>query len=86
MRRLAGVDALFLYSETQTQHMHTLKVGIVDPSSDPDGYSFERDKEKQDANANHDPSHSIASNQTRRFLVFWIVTQPAGQPKRGGGR
>jgi diacylglycerol O-acyltransferase len=46
MRRLAGVDALFLYNETPTQHMHTLKVGIIDPSQNPDGYSFEHDKEK----------------------------------------
>ncbi len=46
MRRLAGVDALFLYNETPTQHMHTLKVGIIDPSHNPDGYSFQHDKEK----------------------------------------
>jgi len=46
MRRLAGVDALFLYNETPTQHMHTLKVGIIDPSHNPDGYSFHHDKEK----------------------------------------
>jgi WS/DGAT/MGAT family acyltransferase len=46
MRRLAGVDALFLYNETPTQHMHTLKVGIIDPSGNPDGYCFEHEKEK----------------------------------------
>ena len=46
MRRLAGVDALFLYNETPTQHMHTLKVGIIDPRRNPDGYSFEHDKAK----------------------------------------
>jgi WS/DGAT/MGAT family acyltransferase len=46
MRRLAGVDALFLYNETPTQHMHTLKVGILDPSANPEGYSFEHEKEK----------------------------------------
>jgi WS/DGAT/MGAT family acyltransferase len=46
MRRLAGVDALFLYNETPTQHMHTLKVGFIDPSGNPEGYSFEHEKEK----------------------------------------
>jgi WS/DGAT/MGAT family acyltransferase len=46
MRRLAGVDALFLYNETPTQHMHTLKVAIIDPSENPEGYSFEHEKEK----------------------------------------
>jgi WS/DGAT/MGAT family acyltransferase len=46
MHRLAGVDALFLYNETPTQHMHTLKVGIIDPSPNPEGYSFHHDQEK----------------------------------------
>lgn len=46
MRRLHGADALFLYSETPSQHMHTLKIGILDPSGIPDGYSFEHEKEK----------------------------------------
>jgi WS/DGAT/MGAT family acyltransferase len=46
MRRLSGIDALFLYNETPTQHMHTLKVGIIDPSENPEGYSFAHEKEK----------------------------------------
>jgi diacylglycerol O-acyltransferase len=40
MRRLNGVDALMLYSETPEIHMHTLKIGILDVSG-VDGYSFE---------------------------------------------
>lgn len=40
MKRLNGVDALMLYSETPSIHMHTLKVGILDVSA-VDGYSFE---------------------------------------------
>jgi diacylglycerol O-acyltransferase len=44
MHRLHGADALFLYSETPTQHMHTLKIGIHDPGAA--GYSFEHEKEK----------------------------------------
>jgi diacylglycerol O-acyltransferase len=39
--RLPGVDAGFLYMETPTQHMHTLKVSYLDVSSVPGGYSFE---------------------------------------------
>ncbi|MDT7549277.1 MAG: diacylglycerol O-acyltransferase / wax synthase, partial [Actinomycetota bacterium] len=39
--RLPGVDAGFLYMETPTQHMHTLKVSFLDVSSVPGGYSFE---------------------------------------------
>ncbi|MEO3757356.1 wax ester/triacylglycerol synthase family O-acyltransferase [Mycobacterium sp. B14F4] len=40
MKRLNGVDALMLYSETPSIHMHTLKVGILDVSA-VDGYDFE---------------------------------------------
>ena len=40
MKRLNGVDALMLYSETPSIHMHTLKIGILDVS-EVDGYSFE---------------------------------------------
>ena len=40
MRRLNGVDALMLYSETPEIHMHTLKIGVLDVSG-VDGYSFE---------------------------------------------
>lgn len=37
---MPGVDAGFLYMETPTLHMHTLKVSIVDVSEVPGGYSF----------------------------------------------
>ena len=45
MQRLTGQDAGFLYNETPTQHMHTLKISVLDPSTIPGGYSFERVKE-----------------------------------------
>lgn len=40
--RLAGVDAGFLYMETPSQHMHTLKIALVDTSSVPGGYTPQR--------------------------------------------
>ncbi|MGZ8746212.1 MAG: WS/DGAT/MGAT family O-acyltransferase [Mycobacterium sp.] len=40
MKRLNGVDALMLYSETPEIHMHTLKIGVLDVSG-VDGFSFE---------------------------------------------
>ena len=40
MRRLNGVDALMLYSETPEIHMHTLKIGVLDVSG-VDGYNFD---------------------------------------------
>ena len=40
MKRLNGVDALMLYSETPEIHMHTLKIGVLDVSG-VDGFSFD---------------------------------------------
>jgi diacylglycerol O-acyltransferase len=42
VERLSGLDAGFLYMETPRQHMHTLKIAVVDPSTAPGGYSFDR--------------------------------------------
>lgn len=40
MKRLNGVDAMMLYSETPEIHMHTLKIGVLDVSQIPD-YDFD---------------------------------------------
>ena len=45
MERLTGLDAGFLYMETPTLHMHTLKISVVDPSQIPGGYTFGRFKQ-----------------------------------------
>jgi diacylglycerol O-acyltransferase / wax synthase len=42
VQRLRGIDAGFLYMETPTLHMHTLKIAVVDPSGVPGGYTFAR--------------------------------------------
>ncbi len=42
MERLSGLDASFLYLETPTLHMHVSMAVVVDPSSIPGGYRFER--------------------------------------------
>jgi len=41
MKRLDGMDAMFLHTETATQFMHTLKVAIYDPPEEGHSYSFE---------------------------------------------
>ena len=41
MQPMVGLDAKFLYSETSTTHMHTLKVAVFDMSGVPGGYSYE---------------------------------------------
>ena len=42
MQRMPGIDAGFLYMETPTLHMHTLKISYLDTSTVPGGYSFAR--------------------------------------------
>jgi len=43
MERLTGIDASFLYMETPTVHMHTIKVAVLRPAPEVD-YSIERVK------------------------------------------
>jgi diacylglycerol O-acyltransferase len=42
MERLSGLDASFLYLESPAQLMHVCGVLLLDPSTVPGGYSFER--------------------------------------------
>jgi len=42
MERLSGMDALFLYAESPTQHMHVTMCAVLDPTEMPGGYSFDR--------------------------------------------
>jgi diacylglycerol O-acyltransferase len=42
VERLTGLDASFLYNETPTLHMHTLKYTVLDVSTVPGGYDFAR--------------------------------------------
>lgn len=42
---MSGLDATYLYTETPSLHMHTLKIGVLDVAQVPGGYSFERFKE-----------------------------------------
>jgi len=40
--RLAGLDALFLYVETEAMPMHVAMCAVLDPSTVPGGYTFEK--------------------------------------------
>jgi len=42
MRRLSGMDVMMLFSERGPNYNHTFKISILDPSDDPEGWSFER--------------------------------------------
>lgn len=42
MRQMSGQDAAFLYAETPNWHMHVSGLIVIDPSTNPDGWSFDR--------------------------------------------
>jgi diacylglycerol O-acyltransferase / wax synthase len=42
MQRLTGLDATFLYMETATTPMHVSSLMVLDPSTSPDEFSFEK--------------------------------------------
>lgn len=67
MERLTGLDATFLYFETPTQHLHVCAVFVVDPSTMPGGYSFEKIKHMLDTRLDLVPPfrrrlHSVPMN------------------------
>ena len=41
MRQLSGVDALHVLEETKNQHMHTIKIAVLDPGADPSAVSLD---------------------------------------------
>jgi diacylglycerol O-acyltransferase len=55
MDRLSGLDASFLYLETPAQLMHVCGVIVLDPSTMPDGYSFDRLRAEIDSSVNNVP-------------------------------
>ncbi len=42
MKRMGGVDSMMLQMETPRAYQHTFKVAILDPSTDPEGWSFDK--------------------------------------------
>jgi len=45
MRKLSGLDAAFIYTESPTNHMHMASLAVVDPATMPGGYDFARIRE-----------------------------------------
>ncbi|MBJ8341373.1 wax ester/triacylglycerol synthase family O-acyltransferase [Antrihabitans sp. NCIMB 15449] len=56
MERLSGLDASFLYMETSTQLLHVCGLIELDPSTIPDGYSFDALKHELGARARTIPT------------------------------
>lgn len=63
MRRLDGQDAIFLYRETPTALMHTLKVHIVKPGNPNETYAEQYQKLKR---------HLLSANRMLRQRVLNI--------------
>ena len=42
MKRLSGLDASFLYMETPSAHTHVVGTLVLDPSTSPEGYAFDK--------------------------------------------
>jgi diacylglycerol O-acyltransferase len=55
MDRLSGLDASFLYLETPAQLMHVCGVIVLDPSTMPDGYSFDSLRAQIDSSVGNVP-------------------------------
>jgi diacylglycerol O-acyltransferase len=44
MERMGGADAMMLYLDRAEAYNHTIKLSIIDPTSDPEGWSWQRFK------------------------------------------
>lgn len=69
MRRLAGADAYHLREESRVQHMHTMKIAVLDPSTAPEPLVFE-------------PLRELAARGIPHIPPFrWqLVEAPFGRP------
>jgi diacylglycerol O-acyltransferase len=67
VKRLSGMDATFLYLETPEMHMHVIGVLLLDTTTTPAGYSFEKVRKMVD-----DRIHLMPSFRRR------LVTVPFG--------
>ncbi|WP_062800215.1 WS/DGAT/MGAT family O-acyltransferase [Williamsia muralis] len=75
MERMEGVDAGYLYMETPTMHMHTLKIAIIEPR---EGFTFERFQEQMLARLGQLPPLQRRALPVPLSLnhPLWISDQP----------
>jgi diacylglycerol O-acyltransferase / wax synthase len=71
VKRLSGLDATFLYLETPTMHMHVVGVLLLDTSTMPGGYSFDKIKQMVD-----DRIHLMPSFRRRLVNVPFGLGHP----------
>lgn len=74
MERLSGLDATFLYSETPSVHMHTLKVAVLDVPAAPESV-FERFRSELDRRLHLLPPFSLRALEVPLGIhhPVWVV-------------
>ncbi|MFY9587268.1 MAG: wax ester/triacylglycerol synthase family O-acyltransferase [Actinomycetota bacterium] len=72
MKRLSGMDATFLYMETPQMHMHVIGVLLLDTSTMPGGYSFDKIRKMVD-----DRIHLMPAFRRRLVNVPFGLGHPA---------
>lgn len=71
VERLPGADANYLYMETPTLHMHTLKIAIIDVTGVEGGYTFARVQEELAARL-----HLLPPFRRRLVKVPFMLNHP----------
>ncbi len=74
MEQLTGLDAAFLYCETPTMHMHVCGLLVLDTSTMPNGYSFERIRSMLIERLSEVPAmrHRLATVPFNLGRPFWV--------------
>jgi diacylglycerol O-acyltransferase len=74
MDRLSGLDAFFLYVETPSMHTHVALTAVLDPSTTPGGYTFQRFRDHIAARANELPlfHRRVAAVPLRLHHPVWV--------------
>ena len=71
MQRLSGLDSMFFYLETPTNHMHVTGVFLLDPTNAPGGFSFAKVRAMVEARL-----HGAPPMRRRLVEVPFGVAQP----------
>ena len=74
MEQLAGLDATFLYCETPTMHLHVCGLLLLDPSTMPSGYSYDRVRSMLSERLLKLPSvrQKLATAPLNLGRLFWV--------------
>lgn len=78
MIRMGGADAFMLSYETPHSYMHTFKVAILDPTTDPDGWSYAKFYQDFEDRLHLVTIRHCANSCPQSMPTNWIVAGPCG--------